>query len=822
VDALRSLTRDEAATRADAIEVLRYDIEVDFTGMADGPDFAAVSTVRFRALGGATDTFVDCATEVRSARLNGADIDVADIADSRIELHDLAAENVLVVESVQSRTNESTGVHRSVDPADKQVYVWTSFEPDEARRAWACFDQPDLKAPHAFSVLAPDTWTVLSNTGQAEVTQEGAGRRWRFAETPPLSTYVVVVNAGPFYERRTERDGYQLGLYSRQSLAAMLDRDADELFDLTAAGLAWFGDRFAMPFPQTRYDQVFVPDLGGAMENYGCVTWSDALLYRSDPTHNQRETRASVLLHEMAHMWFGDIVTMRWWDDLWLNEAFAEWAANWATAAATEFVDKWAAFLTLSKVAGYRSDRAPSTHPIRRPVADVATAAAGFDNITYCKGASALKQLVAYVGEDEFLAGLRTYFTRHAWGNASLDDLVAELEQVSGRDLGTWVKGWLETAGTDELSLRPGPDGFDLVVEPPPGTPPRPHRLDVGVYDGEPTGDSQLRLREALAVWLDGPEGHVPTTGAPATLLLVNDNDLTFAGVRPDRANLAALVAGAGRLPRAISRAVAGQTVWDALALGDVSAAEFVRCADGILRRETADAVVEPFLALAVQAAQMWSSDAVRADLLTTVADTALAVAATDPSWRQGAVRALARTATTDEQIQALHRMAGDDVDLSWRAMTREAALGRLDEDRLEALLARDPDPDAATRAVLVRAALPDPGAKAEAWGAAVVDRKVPMGMLVEFGAAFWQPEQASLLAPFVDRFVEAIPDFSTIGMIPAMTISAVMFPVIGIDEPGLARILAAGQDDGASPLVSRTIAERADQVRRMLAARAS
>ena len=820
MDALPSLTRDEAAARAELLEVARYDIDVDLTGLAEGDAFAAVSTVRFRARDGA-ETFVDCAADVVHASLNGTAIPPGDIAGARIRLRGLAADNVLVVGSVQHHTSEGTGIQRSVDPVDKQVYLWTSFEPDEARRAWACFDQPDLKAPHAFTVLAPDTWTVLSNTGHAEVTEEDDGRRWRFEATPPLSTYVVVVNAGPFHELRRTVDGRDLGLYARQSLASLLERDADELFDLTAKGLAWFGERFAMPFPQQRYDQVWVPELGGAMENYGCVTWSDALLYRTEPTHREREYRASVLMHEMAHMWFGDIVTMRWWDDLWLNEAFAEWAANWATAGATQYTDKWASFLTSLKVVGYRADRAPSTHPIRRPVTDVAEAAAGFDNITYWKGAATLKQLVAWVGEDEFLTGLRSYFQRHAWGNAGLDDLVGELAAASGRDLSAWVSGWLETAGTDELTLRPSAaGGLELVVEPPPGVAPRPHRIDVGVYEGTGEDGGLLRLRENLPLWLEGAVTPVPLE-APADLLLVNDNDLTFAGVRPDPANLGALVERAGLLPRAISRAVAGQTVWDALALGNVTAVDFVRCADTILRHETEDTVVEPLLVLAVQAAELWSSDATRAGLLTAVADTALALAA-DPAQHRAAVRALARTATTDEQLAALHRLAGEDVDLGWRALTREAALGRLDDDHVEALLARDPDPDAATRATLVRAALPDPVAKAAAWDAAVVDRTIPVGLLAELAAAFWQPEQGGVLAPYVDRFVDAIPALSRLGMIPAMTIAGVMFPLVGVDESGLARVLEAGQGPDASPLVTRTVLERADQVRRMLAARAA
>ena len=819
MDALRSLTRDEARERARVLAVDRYDIEVDLTDLAEGTGFRAVSRTTFSCRTPGAASFVDCAAEVLRATLNDVELPATAVADARITLTGLAAENVLVVESVQRQTSQGTGVHRSVDAADKLVYVWTSFEPDDARRAWACFDQPDLKAVHAFTVTAPDTWTVLSNSGPADVEEVADGRRWVFADTPPLSTYVAVVNAGPFYGRRLERDGYDLGLYCRQSLTSCLDRDADELFEVTAAGLAFFGERFAMPFPQRRYDQVFVPDMGGAMENYGCVTWGDVLLHRSEPTHGEREQRTSVLLHEMAHMWFGDMVTMRWWDDLWLNEAFAEWAANWATAAATEFTDKWAGFLTGAKVAGYRSDRAPTTHPIRQEVRDVEEAAAGFDNITYFKGASVLKQLVAYVGEEAFLAGLRSYFAHHAWRNASLDDLVSELAAASGRHLSPWVTAWLETAGTDELSTTVDDDRVTLVAHGPGGSAPRPHRLDVGFYDREPGG---LVRRELVPVHLDQGSVTFSAAGGPAELVLVNDEDLTFAGIRPDEASLAALVESAALLPRAISRAVAVQTVWDALVVGALPAGDFVRCATGVLRHETADSVVEPFLQLAVQAAERWSPDSLRDGLLSSVADTSLALAERGGSVRRAAVRCLARSATSEDQLSALRELAGDDADLRWSVLARHAALGRLDRAELEALIGRDPNPDAWVRALSAEAAQPDGDAKSAAWQAAMVDRTVPVGSLAELAAAFWQPAQYDVLAPFASRYAELLPELSRAGMLTAMTTSAAMFPVVGIDSAGLAVALEAARRADVSPLVRRTVEERADQVRRMLAARAA
>ncbi|MGZ4596522.1 MAG: aminopeptidase N [Actinomycetes bacterium] len=817
MEALRSLTREEARQRAEIVTVHRYDIAVDLTGLEEGDAFRSVSTISFSCRAPGASTFVDCAAEVVSATLNGVPVPAGAIGDARIALTDLPAENVLVVESVQHSTSQGTGIHRSVDAADKQVYVWTSFEPDEARRAWACFDQPDLKAVFAFTVTAPDLWTVLSNSGEDAVEQTDRGRRWTFGDTPRLSTYVPVVNAGPFHARRSQRAGYDLGLYARQSLAGFLDRDAEELFELTAAGLTFFGEQFGMPFPQRRYDQVFVPDLGGAMENYGCVTWSDAAVHRSEPSHAQRENRAKVLLHEMAHMWFGDIVTMRWWDDLWLNESFAEWAANGAAAPATEFHDVWASFLTGAKLVGYRADRAPTTHPIRQDLRDVAEAAASFDNITYLKGASVLKQLVAFVGEDCFVAGLRTYFAKHAWGNASLDDLVAELEAASGRDLTDWVTGWLDTAGTDRLILVTG-DRPTLHAEGPGGGEPRPHRLAVGVYDA---ADGALARRDLVAVEIDGRVAALPALGAEPALLLVNDEDLTFAGVLLDGDSVSRLIDSAALLPHAISRAVAVQTVWDMLFTGHITAADFVRCATAVLRRETVDAVVEPILALAVQAAEHWSTDAGRDDLLASIADTCLVVAAAGGSRHQAAVRALARTATTEHQLAALQRLAADDVDLRWRALTRLSALGRIDLAELDALRAQDPDPESWVRALSVEAAQPSTEAKDAAWRAGVEERTVPLGSLSDLAAAFWQPSQARVLAPYVQRYVTVLPELGRRGMLSAMATTGMMFPVVGAREDDLDRAIDAASRDDVSPLVRRVVLERVDQARHMLAARA-
>jgi len=805
---IRSLTRTEAELRAALIAVERYDVDVDLTALPDGPEVRSVSTVAFTCREPGAATFVDCAARVLSATLNGVEVGPGE--DGRIQLPGLAAHNVLRVESVQADTTTGEGVHRATDPGDGEVYVWMSFEPDEARFVWACFDQPDLKAPHAFTVTAPAAWTVTSNSGDADVEELGAARRWTFPDTPPLSTYNTVINAGPFHEVRREVDGHSLGLYARRSLAEVLDRDAEEIFTLTRQGLAFYAEAFAMPFPQRRYDQVFMPEFGGAMENYGCVTWSDAFLRRATPTPAEHGLLARVLLHEMAHMWFGNIVTMRWWDDLWLNEAFAEFACHWAAERATRHTDAWASHLMIGKISAYLSDQGPATHPIHQPIHDVAQAASIFDNITYPKGASVLQQLKTYVGEEHFRTGMAAYFARHAWGNTTLQDLIDSLSEASGRDLDTWRTAWLTTAGTDRFTLERDGDTLTLVAD---GSP-RPQVLAVGAY-----GENGDALERRALVRVEVTETRTPVTGLPpADVLLINDDDLTFATTRPDPATRDALFRTAARLPTAISRGVAAATVWDMLTTGEATAAEAGRSLTALLAAETSDAVIEPYLTLAANIAELWAPAAARTELSAAVAAACLRLA-DDPGRRQVALRGLARTATTREDLDRLRELAGADVDLHWRALVRDAELGGDVAAESELLLARDPDPDAWTRALTVRAALPDAATKAEVWQQLTVDRAVPVNSVGLVAAAFWRPGQDALLAPYAERYLESIPKLHQGGMLLAMSYTHRLFPLHAIDPAYIERAQEASRE--AVPVVRTTLLERSDEVSRMLRARA-
>ena len=808
-----SLTESEARERARLLTVHRYDLELDLTGLLSGDALRSRSTIRFAAPAGA-DTFVDCVAEAEKASLNGTALPTGAPEDGRIKLTGLAAENTLDVVCVQRRTSSAQGVHRSVDPADGEVYVWTSLAPDDARVVFACFDQPDLKAVFGITVTAPAGWTVTSNSGDATVTDGPDGTRvWVFPDTPPLSTYLPVVNAGPFHELRRSRGDHDLGLYARRSLTAMLERDADELFELTATGLEFFAEQFGMPFPQRRYDQVFVPELGGAMENYGCVTWSDRYVYRDPPSYADRMLRARTLLHEMSHMWFGDMVTMRWWDDVWLNESFADWACSWAATRCTEFTDAWADVLVTEKRLGYAADLAPTAHPVYQPVPDVATGAASFDDITYFKGAAVLKQLVVFVGEEAFLRGLRSYFDRHAWGCTTRADLVSELERASGRDLGDWVDGWLRTAGVDVISLTLDETGAVLHTRSPGGRPPLGHRLDVGVYVDE--GDALVQ-RALVPVELAGQQ--TPVELPAGDLRMVNDGDLTFASVRPDPGSLDRLLQDGGRLPNALTRALALSTAWDMLMAGEIGAAGVVSCGIGVLDRETAPSVVEPMLGLVTRAADAWSSLSEREALLTEAAEVCTRMAA-DPAHTLAAIRALAVCATTPAQLDELAARATT-PDLRWRRLGRLAELGLLDDAEVEQVQADDPDPDSWVSALRARAASPDDRAKRLAWQATVVDGTVPPGTFGRMGRAFWRRGQDELLAPYAEEFAASLRLISEAGMLRALELSTYMFPTAGADRDFCNRVLSAAGAAGVSPLVRQNVGQGADELARMLVAR--
>ncbi|MGW1984113.1 aminopeptidase N [Streptomyces collinus] len=806
----RSLTQTEAEGRASLLTVERCDVAVDLTGLMTGSRVRCASTITFTCHRPGAGTFADCAAAVESATLNG--VVLASPVEGRITLTDLAERNVLTVASVAECSADARGVHKAVDPADGETYFYTDFTPDYARYVWACFDQPDLKAPWAFTVTAPAGWRVLSNSGDPKIEDLGSVRRWTFPPTPPLATYNTVINAGPYYELRRRGAGHDLGLFARRSLAPILDRDAEELFTLTTQGLEFFADKFGMPFPQHKYDQVFTPEYPGAMENFGCVTWMDWFLRRSTPTRAEWDIFARYLLHELAHMWFGNIVTMRWWDDLWLNEAFAEFASNWAAVSVTSYTDAWTAHLAGEKLKAYFMDQGPATHPIRQQVRDVAEAEATFDAITYPKGASVLHQLMTYVGEANFSEGLTNYFAVHAWGNTTLQDLIDAVADASGRDLNQWRAGWLESAGTDRLTLSHDGDGFALVAQGAGGRLRR-HVLAVGAY--ERSGD-RLARTALVEVEVAGERTRIDLP-AGADLYLVNDEDLTFASTRPDTATRDAFFRNAARLPTATARGVAVTTAWDMLINGEATAAEAVQCLTGVLAVETSASVIEPYLNLAVEAADLWSPESERDELLRAVAAVCRSLSGVG-AYRKAALRGFARTAAEPEEVAWLQTEAGEDIDLQWRALVRKAQLGSPTAAEAHALLDRDPDPEAWVSRLQVSAAAPDAAEKETVWQTLVTDRAVPLASVHSVATLFWSAGQDDLLRPYGEAYLDLLPAIDRGGSVPATVFTRSLFPLFGIDLTFVERAedLAAQ----AVPVVRTNLLDRADRMRRILHSR--
>lgn len=815
------LTQDEAIERARLIDVDRYDIDVDLTGMVDGPTIRTTSTITFRAEAGSS-TFAECAATVERATLNGRPLGDDAIADGRIVLRELSTTNVLTVAAHQSRTSELNGIQRSIDPVDGLVYVWMAFEPYAARQVWACFDQPDLKAPHRFTVDAPPEWTVASNTSPettVDTDVDGApARRWSFPDTPTLSTYVVVVDAGPFHEFRREHRDHSLGVYCRQSRIDVFEREADFIFDLTAAGLDFFGDRFGVAFPQRQYDQVFVPEMPGALENWGCVTWGDSLVSDA-PTHADRSMFAEVLLHEMAHMWFGDLVTMRWWDDLWLNESFASWAAVWALERVSdEFSNRWAEFVLDRKLRAFARDTSPATHAIRRPVSDTSESLASIDMITYAKGQTVLKQLVAYVGEEQFLNGLKDYFRRHSWGNATIDDLLESLSEASGRELDGWADAWLRRTGADTLSVRDG----RLHATSPDELPPRPHRIEVtglrATDDGFRSVGSVLVEVTTDPVPLDLPTG--------SDTYLVDASDQTFAAIRCEPEATALLLERIDRLPDTLARAQVVAAAWDMLRTGDTTPTRFVDAATSAALAEAGPSIVEPALGLATRAARQWAADEDVEPLTARIADVAAEIADV-PANRLVALRTLAETATSEEHFRLVEQAEGIDetaaVALAWQALTRRTELGDDTSDAAASLAERDPSASRRARQLAVRAAVPDEAAKQEAWDAITSMRDaLPALEIARIGRVFWSRTHTDLVRPFAEKFFDAAAIVDDAGFWVALRTLEPASPIAIVEPWMIDRATEISRAEHTHPFVRQWSIMFVDVATRILRARAA
>jgi aminopeptidase N len=838
------ITRDESAERARLLRVHDYDVRLDLT--RGEKLFRSTSVIRFDCTEPGAATHADLVGgEIVEISLNGTDIDPAvAYADGRITLPGLAAVNELRVVADCPYTHDSKGLHRAVDSADGKVYTYTNFEPADARNVYANFEQPDLKAAFTFHVVAPEHWSVLSNTPAPAPEPDGGGTAvWHFPPTPRISTYLTAVCAGEYHvvtgTHTTPRGQViPLGLACRASLADFLE--PDDILTITRQGFDYYTQIFDADYPFAGYDQVFVPEFSaGAMENVGCVTFSERALFRSKVTDTMYELRATVILHEMAHMWFGDLVTMRWWDDLWLNESFAEFSAALSSAEGTRFTDAWTTFSGARKTWGYRQDQLPSTHPIAADVPTLSEAIANFDGISYAKGAAVLKQLVAYVGRENFFAGIRAYFTEHGWGNASLADLLAALEASSGRDLGEWSRLWLQTAGPNTLrsDFTVGPDGrltsFAVLQEAPAAHPTlRPHHIAVGLYNR--TGEALVRTHQ-VRVDVAGPRTDVPdlTGQQQPDLILLNDDDLGYALVRFDPRSLATLTESIGQFTDSLARTVCWSAVLDMVDQAELSVPAFIRMLVGGMGKEPTIAVLQTLHATAARLLSV-TADPKRVpaakEQLAAAAVPLLYAAEPGSDHQLAWAELLAWTAITPEQLDLVAglldgtvQLAGLSVDteLRWALLRRLAATGRAGDAQIDAELARDNTDAGRRHAAASRAAIPDAEHKEAAWRLLTESEELGHEGVSAVAANFGRAEHADLLAPYADLYFQVLPTlWESRGDHMKRVLGDALFPSFAASPQLLRQIddfLAEAERD---PALVRLLTERRDVVERALRSR--
>ncbi|GHF35792.1 aminopeptidase [Streptomyces mashuensis] len=854
-----NLTREEARERARLLTVDGYEVALDLrsaVGPGDGTrTFRSLTTIRFRCAEPGAATFADLvASSVTAVTLNGRALDPAAVFDgARIALADLAAENELVVDAQCAYSRTGEGLHRFADPEDGEIYLYTQYEPADARRVFANFEQPDLKAPFTFAVTAPAGWTVLSNgeqDGEPEPVDATAAT-WRFVPTRPISTYITAVVAGPYH---VVRDHYTralpdggtleipLGALCRKGLAPYFD--ADDIFEVTKQGLDFFHDHFDYPYPFGKYDQAFVPEYNiGAMENPGCVTFREEFVFRGKVTRSSYERRANVILHEMAHMWFGDLVTMEWWDDLWLKESFADFMGSFSQVEATRFTDAWTTFANQRKAWAYRADQLPSTHPVTADIHDLEDAKLNFDGITYAKGASVLKQLVAYAGRDAFLEGARRYFKRHAYGNTRLTDLLSVLEETSGRDMTAWSRAWLQTAGVNVLTPVVTCDASGRVTElavvqeaPEEHNRLRPHRVAVGLYRRRTPGAPLERYARAEADVTGVRTVVRELAGAERPeLVLVNDEDLTYCKVRFDETSLDTLRQHLGDITDPLARALCWSALWNLTRDGLLPARDYLELVQRFAGAETDIGVVQMVQSCASGALVHYTAPGHREDAERDLARAALRElrqAEPGSDHQLAWTRFFAGLAATQPDLQLLHslldgsaKIDGLDVDqeLRWTLLGALAARGAAGEPELAAELARDNTASGRRHHVRCLAARPAAQVKEEAW-ASVVESDALSNALVEATiAGFDQPSQRELLAPFAPRYFAALERIWQERSIEiAMAVVRGMFPMLQGDRRTLEATDAwlAGHAD-AAPALRRLVLEARDDLARALRAQA-
>ncbi|MFE7753047.1 aminopeptidase N [Streptomyces sp. NPDC057428] len=844
------LTRKEAQTRAQLLDVDRYTVDLDLTTGEE--TFGSRTVIRFTAHT-AGDTFFEIKTEtLRSLSLDGQPLDPERLDGNRYPLDRLTpGPHELTVDATMRYSRTGEGMHRFTDPADGETYVYTQLFLDDVQRVLPAFDQPDLKSVFDITVTAPPTWTVLGNGTTTQAT-EG---RWTIAPTPPISTYLVAVAAGPWHSVTTTHAGLPFGIHCRRSLAPHLDADADEILGITRDCYDRFHEKFDEPYPFDSYDQAFVPEFNaGAMENPGLVTFRDEYIYRSAVTDTERQSRATTIAHEMAHMWFGDLVTLTWWDDIWLNESFAEYMGYQTLTEATRFSDTWTAFGVSRKGWGYDADQRPTTHPVApdpEAVPDTASALLNFDGISYAKGASALRQLVAWLGEKDFLAGINAHFARHKFANATLADFIDNLATATDRDVHTWAAAWLRTTGADTLSAHVENTGhsWNLTVDHGGN---RPHRITVGAYDHSldtQTGTEQLILRDRFE--LDIPQDDTPATqpGTRPDLVVLNDNDLTYAKIRLDPDSWNTALTHLSGIPDALTRALIWNTARDMVRDGELHPTSYLTAARTHLPHETDLALVHGVLDFAsTHIAGRYLPPEDRHTALTTLTSLCRDLlrrteGLTLKDWEHGhdttrpdnphpglrltAVRHFIDAATQPDTIQdwlGEGTVPGGpelDPELRWRILTRLAVLGAVDETAIARELDTDPSATGQEGAARCRAALPTPEAKAAAWHAMFTDDTLSNYLFTATAQGFWQPEQHELTRDYIARYY---PDATALatrrGPAIAEAAGRHAFPAHAVDAHSLTLGTDALNDPALTPALRRKLTDQLDDLRRALAVR--
>ncbi|HEY2313271.1 MAG TPA: aminopeptidase N [Streptosporangiaceae bacterium] len=866
---IAEITRAETSERARLLSVDSYAVTLDLTRGSEV--FGSTSVIRFGCAEPGAASYADLVAEsVREITLNGTPIDPAAAwANGRIALTGLAEHNEVTVVAECRYSHDGTGLHRAVDPVDQKVYTYTKFEPAYARTVYANFEQPDLKASFSISVLVPAHWNVLSNEPRANEPRANEPRAnepldeqapadepldeqapagdgsvvWRFLPTPLLPTYLFAVAAGEYEVVRTTHTtpGGQvipLGLACRASMAEFLA--AGDILDTTRNGLDYYTALFRTDYPFRKYDQVFVPEYSvGATENAGCVIFTDQLLFRSRVTDTLYELRASVILHEMAHMWFGDLVTMKWWDDLWLNESFAEFCAALASAEATRYTGAWTTFATGRKAWGYVQDQLPSTHPIAADVATLSEAIANFDGISYAKGASVLRQLVAKIGRDSFFAGIRAYFATYGWGNATLADWLSTLEASSGASLTDWSKAWLQTAGPSTLRSEFAVDSDDsfvsfAVLQQAPAAHPtlRPHRIAIGLYSN---ADGALVRTCQVQADIAGPRTLIPELAGAARpdLLVLNDDDLTYAILRFDDRSIATLTTSIGQLSDSLTRAICWSSLVDMVRQAELPVPAFITIVAGGIAEEPSVAALQSLLGACYELLRAMADPAWAATGARQLADTGarlLATAGPGSDHQLAGAQLLSWTATSLDQLDLIAGLLdgravppGMEVgsELRWALLQRLAVTGRAGDAEIDAELNKDKSDAGQRAAAACRAAIGDAEHKDVAWQLLAESVDISADLLRSVASAFHQPEQAALLAPYAQRYFDVLPGmWSASGGHLRVARGAALFPVTAASQELIDQIDAFLGSGEREPGLVRVLIERRDQVRLALRSR--